>query len=413
MDDVPLNVTSHEIDSSQPGPHRFAWLPLPVLAAAEIGLWFTEIQAPHEPPELLTALNLLLATLPALIIALLFARNFLITGAPGMMLFGCGALIWSVSGLSPLVALLTPAPGFNVNAIVTIHNVTAWGASLCYLVGAALLRRSALIDRAPALVAAYALALAVAALMIFMALQEWTPVFFVQGKGGSEERQFVLESAIFTILLTLSLLRRGFRGRRSAFLDWFVLALLLLVIGYAGQILQSNLGGVLSWVSRAAQFLGGSYMLAAAYAAFRDPKPPFGVLAPSQDYTLHRYGIAVALVFNAAVLRLVFLQALETRSAFIAFYLAVMLAAFYGGQRAGTLATILSAALADYFWMQPVGSFIRAHPADWLALAIFVIVGTLISWIVERLQQAQSRLHQAEVERRAELERMVAGTRRS
>ncbi len=73
------------------------------------------------------------------------------------------------------------------------------------------------------------------------------------------------------------------------------------------------------------------------------------------------------------------------------------------------LATILSAVLADYFWVQPIGSFIAVHPADWLALAIFVIVGTLISWIVERLEQAQSRLHQAEVGRRADLERMVAG----
>ena len=43
--------------------------------------------------------------------------------------------------------------------------------------------------------------------------------------------------------------------------------------------------------------------------------------------------------------------------AFITFYPAVMLAALYGGLRAGMLATLLSAAAADYFWMEPAGSF--------------------------------------------------------
>ena len=92
-------------------------------------------------------------------------------------------------------------------------------------------------------------------------------------------------------------------------------------------------------MSRAAQFLGGGYMLAAAYAARRDAKARFGILGPSPDNAPHRYGIAVALVLAAAVLRLVFMQELETRAAFIVFYPAVMLAAFYGGLRAGTLAT--------------------------------------------------------------------------
>ena len=113
--------------------------------------------------------------------------------------------------------------------------------------------------------------------------------------------------------------------------------------------LQSDFSGGLSWVGRAAQFLGGGYMLAAAYAAFRDANAPFGVLGPSQDNAPRHYGIAVALVLAAAVLRLVFLQALETHASLIAFYPAVMLAAFSGGLRAGTLATFLSAALAGFF----------------------------------------------------------------
>ncbi len=410
MDDVPQYVTIRGINSSQSGPHRLAWIPLPVLFVAEIGLWFKDIQAPHESAWPLIGLNLLLATLPGLVIAFLFARSFLVTGAPGVLLFGCGALIWSASGLSPLAASLASAPWLNVNAYVAIHEVTVWGASLCYLGGAALLqqRHRPLPHPRRALAAAYALALAVAALIVWMGLKEWTPVFFVQGKGGSEERQFVLGSAIVTILLTLLLVQGGPRRRPSAFLDWFILALLLLVTGYAGQMLESNSGGILSWVSRAAQFLGGAYMLAAAYAMFSGSKAPFEVPAQSQEEAPHRYGVAIAIVLTAAVLRLVFLQGLETRAAFITFYPAVMLAAFYGGLRAGTLATILSAALAHYFWIEPAASFIVAHRTDWLALGVFVTNCLLISWIVERLKQAQSRVHRGELDRRTELERTAA-----
>lgn len=381
---------------------------MPVLIGAEIYLWFIDIQGQHESLGLLAGLNLLLATLPALAVAFLFARSFLVTAAPGVLLFGCGALIWSVSGLSPLAVFLGPGPSPNVNTYVTIHNITIWGASLCYLAGAALLQQQ---NRPPAyparaLVAAYALALA-AAVTVFMAPQEWTPVFFIQGKGGTPERYFVLGSAIFTILLTLSLVRGSSRQRPSVFLHWFVPALLLVAIGCAGLMLQPSVGGVLNWVSRAAQFLGGAYMLAAAYAAFREPEVPFEVRTQSREDVPHRYSVAVALVLTAAVFRLVFLQLLETRAAFITFYPAVMLAAFYGGQRAGVLATILSAALVDYFWMPPFRSFVIVHPEDWLALALFVMIATSISWIVERLKQAQLRLHQAEAERRAELELMV------
>ena len=107
MDDVPQSVPGHKIDRSQFGPPRLAWIPLPVLFVAVTG----DIQAPHEPLGLLIALNLLLATLPALVIAFLFARSFLLTGAPGIAVFGCGALIWSASGLSPLAASVAPGPG--------------------------------------------------------------------------------------------------------------------------------------------------------------------------------------------------------------------------------------------------------------------------------------------------------------
>ena len=388
---------------------RIAWLPLPLFSIAVIGLWLSDIKAPLEYPALFIALNLLFATLPALGIAFLFLRNFLLTGAWGVALFGSGAVLWSVSGLSSLVPVVTEHVGPSVNVIGANHNLTVWAASVCTLAGAALLQRgwSPARRRQAVAAAAYGLALGAAACIVFMVLQDLTPVFFVQGKGASLQREIVLASTIFAIILTLLLLRKGV-SLRSPFLDWFALALILFAVGNAGLMLQSTPGGVLGWVSHAAQFLGGGYMLVAAYAAFRDTKPAFFVLAqPQDDNAPYRYSVAVAVVLIAAVLRLVFLQALGTSFAFLTFYPAVMLAALYGGGRAGALATFAGILFADYFWIEPVGS-LHKSPIDWLASAIFMVNCLMVSWIVDLLQKAQAQLRSAEADRRAKLERAVA-----
>ena len=97
--------------------------------------------------------------------------------------------------------------------------------------------------------------------------------------------------------------------------------------------------------------------------------PPEGHF--EQKRSLRRYGAAVGIVLAATLLRLVLLPDLGTGYAFITFYPALMLAALYGGLRAGLLATFLSAAMADYFWMEPAGTFAMANPIDWLALCDF------------------------------------------
>ena len=130
-----------------------------------------------------------------------------------------------------------------------------------------------------------------------------------------------------------------------------------------------------------------------------------------QNHPRERYdmAVAIAIVLTSTLLRLVFLQNMEMRHAFITFYPAVTLAALYGGLRAGAVATILSGLIADYFWMEPAGSFIMANPIDWLSLAIFVSTGFLVSWGAEKFYQANNRLQQDEAAQRVELERLVAG----
>ena len=107
--------------------------------------------------------------------------------------------------------------------------------------------------------------------------------------------------------------------------------------------------------------------------------------------------VTLLVVAAAALVRGGLLHALGTRNVYVTFYPAVVLAALYGGLRAGLLATLLSALIVDYFWIEPSGLAI-GDPADWLGVGVFVLGGTMISAVAEAMHRAQTRARVAEAE---------------
>jgi diguanylate cyclase (GGDEF)-like protein len=85
-----------------------------------------------------------------------------------------------------------------------------------------------------------------------------------------------------------------------------------------------------------------------------------------------------------------------------------MAAALYGGVRAGVLTTLLSAVIADYFLIEPVGSLVITRPIDLLALGVFIATGLMVSLVTERLWQKEIQLRRTEVTQRRDVERQVA-----
>ena len=104
-------------------------------------------------------------------------------------------------------------------------------------------------------------------------------------------------------------------------------------------------------------------------------------------------GVLVAII--AAAIRLQFLGVLEFRFAFITFYPAVAVATLYGGFSAGLLTTVVSAALANYFWIEPVGHFKIMNIADLTGIILFLSMGAFISYLTEAAYRAQARAHKA------------------
>ena len=104
---------------------------------------------------------------------------------------------------------------------------------------------------------------------------------------------------------------------------------------------------------------------------------------------------SVTLVVAAALLRLLFLQGLGTNVPYITFYPAVAIAALYRGLRAGFLTLALSAAVAIYFWVEPMHTLTSRNPFDWLLLGTFLTTTALISIVAEAMHRARARAHAA------------------
>ncbi len=246
---------------------RAAWWPVPIFCVAILLLWVADLHGSYELPRLLTALNFVFSTLAGLTVAYLVAVSFVASGRPGLLLLGAGVLVW---GIASLVASTFAAR--SANTMVTIHNLGVWVLAVCQLAAAACFLRPRLVLRASHLWlgAGYTSALALAGLIVLCATEGWTPAFFVQDQGGTPLRQVVLLSAI-AMLAAASLLMLQARGRsRSPFAWWYSLGLLLLAAGLAGVALQFSAGCPLGWTGRAAQNLGGAYMLVAAVMAVRN-----------------------------------------------------------------------------------------------------------------------------------------------
>jgi PAS domain S-box-containing protein len=368
---------------------RLAWLPIPLLVAAIIAARVAGLRESYMSEALRLVLSFTFYTLVSLGTLVLVGRSFLASGTPGLLLLECGVVLWSLAGTVGDVVAPRDA---NVNA--TIFNTGIFLAGLCHLAGAILSLRPRRLFRAPPLWLVVGIALALAALwfVTHAALAHWLPVFFIPGQGGTLVRYCVLISAIVMFVLSSNLLLAGQRGARTPFTSWYALAMLLLAVGLFGIMIQLSFGSVVNWLGRTAQWLGGLYLLLAAFAALRESDLP---LLPSVDRSSplrHQYGVGIAIVLAATAARFALSPALGTSSPFLTFYPAVILAALYGGLRAGLLTIVLSALIADYFWIEPAGQFAIRSPIDWITILFFLLASTMISVVIAAMHEARARL---------------------
>jgi PAS domain S-box-containing protein len=119
------------------------------------------------------------------------------------------------------------------------------------------------------------------------------------------------------------------------------------------------------------------------------------VTIPRSASRLHAFAFAVSIVLVAALLRLAADPWLGRSVPYLLYYPAVMFAAWYGGFWPGILATALSALMASFWYLMPVGTFSIHDPGEQFSLVVFLTTGALIARLhetVRRAQKDQSRL---------------------
>jgi len=384
---------------------RLAWLLIPLLLAAIITARMAGLRDSYESHTLLLFLSFTFYTLVSLGTLYLIGRSFLGLGSPGLLFLECGVIFWSLAGT---VGDFVSHGDANIN--VTIFNTGILLAGLCHLAATILALKPQRVLRAKPLWLGVGCAIALGALWLVSqaAVLGWLPVFFIPGHGGTPVRYVVLSSAITMFVLSAGLLKVNQRGARLPFTSWYALALLMLAVGLFGVMIQLSLGSVVNWLSRTAQYLGGVYLLFAAFASLRESHLPLLPPQKQSNPAYYRDAVAVAMVLAATAIRLTFLSAMGMQGPFVTFYPAVVFASIYGGLRAGLLATVLSAIVVDYFWISPVGQFSIEQPSDWLVMITFLLSGVMIAGVSDAMHRARISASTAEKQALLATERAAA-----
>lgn len=97
-------------------------------------------------------------------------------------------------------------------------------------------------------------------------------------------------------------------------------------------------------------------------------------------------GVAIALAF-----RMVVAPELFTNATFLPFFVAVLLAAWYGGLGPGLLATVAGGTAHAWFLLEPTSSFSVLEVDGRVRLALFLVLAVLISLACESLHRALRR----------------------
>ncbi|MGA3343993.1 MAG: PAS domain S-box protein [Terracidiphilus sp.] len=130
---------------------------------------------------------------------------------------------------------------------------------------------------------------------------------------------------------------------------------------------------------------------------------PAGLKTPVSDSTgsrtiarfirrrIARQLVAMIAVVLALLLRVTLDRYFIALPTYVTFYPVVFLAAILGGMWEGILATTLSALLADYFLLPPVGQFSIHSTSDVVGLTIFSVSGVSVSVIAELYRRSRER----------------------
>ena len=231
-----------------------------------------------ESPVLLAILNTFFLCAIPLVVAIMAAKSHLTTGVFAFLMIGCGLVFFGVSSL--YAGWVMPLAG-GPNPNVTLHNLGSLFAGFCQIVGAHYFLQEltgvpVVRKRVQRYKLVYAGILFLVTITAVLAFRGILPVFFDAVTGASPLRQFVLGAAICLFTLAGLAFMEIYAMAKTEFAYWYGLALWLIAIGLTCVLLQREVGSLLGWAGRGAQYIGSVYFILAFLRGRREPLPQPG-----------------------------------------------------------------------------------------------------------------------------------------
>jgi PAS domain S-box-containing protein len=110
---------------------------------------------------------------------------------------------------------------------------------------------------------------------------------------------------------------------------------------------------------------------------------------------LLRYGVAVLATILATLLRKLLDPVLGHAAPFTAYFVAIMLTAWYGGLGPSLLALVSGALLATYLFVEPRGSFLIHDLEHQVSFGLYLFVGVVVALLSESLHASRRRTEAA------------------
>ena len=130
--------------------------------------------------------------------------------------------------------------------------------------------------------------------------------------------------------------------------------------------------------------------------SFADRREAIGTSAFSLHTWRRRYGLALIAVTVAGLVRYGLSVVLGFTHPFALFYPVIVLLALLCGFGPSVFATLLSAAIAACFFIEPLHSFAPGYGRDLIGLALFGVMGVGIAWLGDLSRRRAQRLHEFE-----------------
>ncbi len=250
-----------------------ALLLLGFFAAASVILALFNPGAVFVSPILYFCLNLVFISVPSMVVVIMSARSFLMTGSWPVLWLGGGTIAFGLAGLIGsgfLLAgdmqaavfaqylLLFLAAMFNIEAVLSvIHRLEPLQSKAG--------RRNLHLQ-------VYSSVFFAVLFLITAGILDLIPRIFTMGTGGVLLRQVMMGATALIFFTGAAAMRRRFNTTRSDLFFWYSLALLMSGIGCVDLLLQKGMGTPLDWLGHSAKFFSGLFLLATAMVALQEAR---------------------------------------------------------------------------------------------------------------------------------------------